>query len=84
MAERPIKRILNIKEMTCISCEMRIENTLNGEKEIKFVPERDFYFSCWMGMINGYVKVVDDINIDEIKKEVKEFELPAGSGGCCG
>jgi|GEM_PF-3445894 len=27
-----------------------------------FNPENDFNFICWMGMLNGYIKVVDDIN----------------------
>lgn len=47
----------------------------------------DFTFSCWMGMINGYVKVVDDvnnINIDEIKKEAAANISAGGGGGCCG
>ncbi len=46
----------------------------------------DFTFQCWMGMLNGYVKVVDDIsNIDmeAIKKEVESFVPPEGSGSCC-
>lgn len=58
-----------------------------GENELKFTPEGDFTFSCWMGMLNGYVKVVDDINkvnMDEIKKEVQAYRPPQGAGGCCG
>ncbi|NJD03719.1 MAG: heavy metal transporter [Ruminiclostridium sp.] len=56
------------------------------ENEIAFTPEADFTFKCWMGMLHGYVKVVDDINnidIDAIKKEVSRYK-PAGGGGCCG
>jgi sulfite exporter TauE/SafE/copper chaperone CopZ len=60
-----------------------------GENELKFIPEGDFTFSCWMGMLNGYVKVVDDINkvnMDVIKKEVEAYKPArgAGVGGCCG
>lgn len=47
----------------------------------------DFTFQCGMGMLNGYVKVVDDINnidIESIKKEVESFVPAAGIGGCCG
>ncbi|HYE83614.1 MAG TPA: sulfite exporter TauE/SafE family protein [Clostridia bacterium] len=47
----------------------------------------DFTFQCWMGMLNGYVKVVDDINnidMEAIRKDVEAYEPPAGSGGCCG
>jgi sulfite exporter TauE/SafE/plastocyanin domain-containing protein/copper chaperone CopZ len=55
-----------------------------GENPVEFVPEKDFPFSCWMGMLNGYVKVVDDINkvnLEEIKQEVAAF-VPPGGGGC--
>lgn len=57
-----------------------------GENITEFTPTQDFYFSCWMGMINGYVKVVDDIDnvdLDQIKEEVEGFVSPSG-GGCCG
>jgi uncharacterized protein len=53
-------------------------------------PDRDFTFQCWMGMLHGYVKVVDDINnIDKeaIKSEIETYTPPqssAGGGGCCG
>lgn len=59
-----------------------------GKNVIEFVPDQDFNFSCWMGMLNGYIKVVDNINnidIDAIKKEVDSYVPAAGSaGGCCG
>jgi hypothetical protein len=38
-----------------------------------------------MGMLHGYVKVVDDIstiNLDEIREEVEAYQ-PASGGGCC-
>ncbi|WHH61539.1 sulfite exporter TauE/SafE family protein [Petroclostridium sp. X23] len=59
----------------------------DGENAIEFTPEADFTFSCWMRMLNGYVKVVDDvnnINIEEIKKEIEQFQPVGGTGGCCG
>jgi uncharacterized protein len=59
---------------------------VSGENVIEFTPTADFSFSCWMGMINGYVRVVDDIdNIDleEIKSETSEF-VAASEGDCCG
>lgn len=49
-------------------------------------PEQDFTFRCGMGMLNGYVKVVNDINkvnLDEIKKEVQSYKPIAGAGGGC-
>jgi len=57
------------------------------ENKLEFVPESDFTFSCWMGMLNGYVKVVDDINdidIDAIKEEIEKYRPARGAGGCCG
>jgi hypothetical protein len=39
-----------------------------------------------MGMLHGYIKVVDDINnfdLNAIKKEIGAYK-PAGGGGCCG
>lgn len=59
----------------------------SGENELKFTPEADFTFRCWMGMLNGYVKVVDDINkinLEDIKAEVGAYKPAGGSGGCCG
>lgn len=49
-------------------------------------PTADFTFECGMGMLHGYVKVVDDINtinLDDIKTEVSQYTA-AGGGGCCG
>lgn len=46
----------------------------------------DFTFTCWMGMLNGYVRVVDDlrkVNVEEIKKEFKNYRSQS-SGSCCG
>jgi copper ion binding protein len=48
----------------------------------------DFTFQCYMGMLHGYAKVVDDINnidMNAVKKEVEVYR-PAGGGGggCCG
>ena len=46
-----------------------------------FDVEGDFIFECWMGMINGYAKVVDDINsvdIETIKNEVIYYEPSEG------
>ena len=62
---------------------------LQSQKETPLItPEQDFTFQCWMGMLHGYVKVVDDINkvnTDDIKKDVDSYTPPAGSGGgCCG
>lgn len=58
-----------------------------GQLKTPLIPvTQDFTFRCWMGMQNGYVKVVDDIqkvDLSAIKKELKNYK-PAGGGGCCG
>lgn len=63
----------------------------DGENKLELVPDSNFSFSCWMGMLNGYIKVVDDIDIvdlDALRKEVKSFKpsgvAAGGAGGCCG
>ncbi len=46
----------------------------------------DFTFQCWMGMLHGYVKVVDDlsdVDLEEVRKEIGAYRAPGG-GGCCG
>lgn len=62
---------------------------LQSQKETpEITPDQDFTFQCWMGMLHGYVKVVDDINkvnLADIKNEVNNYTPPAGTaGGCCG
>lgn len=51
-------------------------------------PEQDFTFQCGMGMLHGYVKVVDDVNkvdLNAIKKEIQNYKPASGSGGgSCG
>lgn len=47
---------------------------------------QDFTFQCGMGMLHGYVKVVDDIhniNLNTIKKEIAAYKPAGGGGGCC-
>lgn len=62
----------------------------NDQKETPWLtPEKDFTFQCGMGMLHGYVKVVDDINkvdLNAIKKEIQNYKpaKSAGGGGCCG
>lgn len=54
---------------------------ITGENIIEFTPQgEDLKFSCWMGMISGMIKVVDDINAVDLSKE--KVSIPSGSG--CG
>jgi sulfite exporter TauE/SafE/plastocyanin domain-containing protein len=64
----PVKWVINGELIT--SCNntivvpsLNIEKKLeSGENIINFTPgDKDINFSCWMGMINGVIKVVDDV-----------------------
>ncbi len=65
---------------------------LQSQKETPWLtPTQDFTFQCGMGMLHGYVKVVDDVNkvnLDDIKKQIQNYTPPRGiggsGGGCCG
>jgi sulfite exporter TauE/SafE/copper chaperone CopZ len=47
----------------------------------------DFTFECGMGMLHGYVKVVDDstrVDLQAVARQVAAFKPAAGAaGGCC-
>ncbi len=59
-----------------------------GENTVEFTPDQDFSYSCWMGMLNGYVKVVDDVtdfDLEAVQQEAANVVPDAGAGaGCCG
>jgi sulfite exporter TauE/SafE/copper chaperone CopZ len=47
----------------------------------------DFIFRCGMGMLNGYVKVVDDlatVDLAAVRREVDGFRASTTAAGCCG
>ena len=49
---------------------------------------RDFTFQCWMGMLHGYAKAVDDlskVDVSKVKAEVASYRASSASGGgsCC-
>lgn len=58
-----------------------------GQLETPAIPVTgDFTFSCWMGMLHGYIKVVDDlkkVDLAKVKAEIGAWKAPAGSA-CCG
>jgi sulfite exporter TauE/SafE/plastocyanin domain-containing protein/copper chaperone CopZ len=80
---------------TVVFPEFNGQLDLSSQKETPLLPaDNDFTFQCGMNMLHGYVKVVDninDINLDNIKKEIQNYKPAAGStsgsaggGGCCG
>ncbi len=60
----------------------------SGELETPWLkPGKDFTFECGMGMLHGYVKVVDDIkkvDLDAIKTEVENYKPQNNGSSCCG
>ena len=59
-----------------------------GESSVKeFTPTKvgRFRFSCWMGMVEGVIDVVDEKNPNQSKFEYDETTAPSPSGcPCCG
>ncbi|HEY5584547.1 MAG TPA: sulfite exporter TauE/SafE family protein [Ruminiclostridium sp.] len=90
----PLKIKFNTEKLnTCNNIvsfpEFQGELDLQSQKETPVItPEQDFTFQCGMGMLHGYVKVVDDINkvnLDDVKNEINNYKPAAGSAaGCCG
>lgn len=86
----PVKLIIDGKSLNYCNNEivfssLNIQKKLeSGENVIEFTPtDKDINFSCWMGMIRGYIKVVDDINSTENLKP-GDIVVPSGSTpNCC-
>ncbi|GIM28049.1 heavy metal-associated domain-containing protein [Clostridium polyendosporum] len=59
-----------------------------GENIIEFTPNdsKDINYSCWMGMLSGVIKVVDNLdNVKDSDISSAQNSLPPSSGaGCCG
>ncbi len=86
----PVKWIIDGKELnSCnnaiVARDIKVEKKLgSGENIIEFTPgDKDINFSCWMGMISGVIKVVD--NLDTVDTSKSDSSLPAPSSGpsCC-
>ena len=87
----PVKWIINGNLITSCNGEIVIPalgkqvKLTPGENIIEFTPkDKDINFSCWMGMINGVIKVVD--NVDAVDTSKSDSALPPPSNGmsCCG
>ena len=86
----PVKWIINGELLT--SCNnaivvpsMDIEKKLEaGENIVNFTPgDKDIKFSCWMGMISGVIKVVDDVNAVDSSKVAGDVPPATAGGSCC-
>jgi uncharacterized protein len=59
-----------------------------GQRETPLLDiTADFTFECGMGMLHGFVKVVDDtrkVDLNAIRSQVAAFKPRVAAGGCCG
>jgi uncharacterized protein len=59
-----------------------------GQRETPLLDiTADFTFECGMGMLHGFVKVVDDtdhVDLNAIRAQVAAYRPRVGAGGCCG
>jgi sulfite exporter TauE/SafE/plastocyanin domain-containing protein/copper chaperone CopZ len=83
----PLKWIIDGEQINSCNNEIIIpslnikKKLVPGENIINILPQdQDISFSCWMGMINGVIKVVDDVNAVNVSKD--KTSIPSGSG-CC-
>lgn len=94
----PVRWVIEAEATSLNGCNNRINLNkfgqpeiplYTGENVIEFTPTESgsFFYSCWMGMISGQIKVVDDLNaLDEsFVENEKTIQVPGASstGGCC-
>lgn len=96
VVQRGVKTVIRFNPERLNSCNYVVQfpeyrGQLDLSKGQTATPElvvtQDFTFQCWMGMLHGYVKVVDDLNnidLNSIKKEIEAYQPAGGGGGCCG
>lgn len=86
----PVKWVINGESLnycnnSIVVNSLDIQQKLkSGENIIEFTPtDKDINFSCWMGMIRGVIKVVDDLDSTDTSKY--DPSLPSASNGpsCC-
>lgn len=96
--QKGMKAVLSFKPAELTSCNNRIVfpeyngrlDLSKGELETPPITVgADFGFQCWMGMLHGYVKVVDDLSKVDAAKVKAEFAVrPTSSvsagASCCG
>lgn len=86
----PVKWIVDGKEMnSCnnaiVARELNLEWKLKKGENIKeFTPgDKDINFSCWMGMIRGVIKVVDNLDTIDTSKSDPSLPPPSTGPSCC-
>lgn len=94
----PVRWVIDAEATSLNGCNNRINLNkfgqpeiplYTGENVIEFTPTESgsFFYSCWMGMISGQIKVVDDLNALDTSfvENEKTIQVPGASstGGCC-
>lgn len=86
----PVKWIVDGKEMnSCnnaiVARELNLEWKIKKGENIKeFTPgDKDINFSCWMGMIRGVIKVVDNLDAVDTSKADPSLPPPSTGPSCC-
>ena len=92
--QKGMKAIIKFKADRLSSCNNPVSfpeyngsiDLASGKTETPTIQvTQDFTFQCWMGMIHGYVKTVDDLknfDMQKVKQEIGKYR--ATSSGCCG
>lgn len=86
----PVKWIINGEALnTCnnevIARSLNLQLKINkGENIYEFTPgDEDITFSCWMGMIPGVIKVVDDLDTIDMSENDPSLPPPSTGPSCC-
>lgn len=86
----PVKWIINGEQLnSCnnaiVASSVGIEKKIKkGENIVEFTPgDKDINFSCWMGMIRGVIKVVDDLETVDTSKTDDSIPPPSTGPSCC-
>lgn len=93
VVQKGVPLVINFSVQQLNSCNsIVVFPELGGQMDLssqtstpEFTPQSDFSFRCGMGMLGGYVKVVDDINkidVNAIQNEAKDYVLTGGMP-CC-
>ncbi len=87
----PVKWIINGEQLNSCNNAIVAKSILNkeqklkkGENVIEFTPDdKDINFSCWMGMIRGVIKVVDQLDSVDTSKADPSLPPPSTGPSCC-
>ncbi|WBW95008.1 urease accessory protein UreH domain-containing protein [Oceanirhabdus sp. W0125-5] len=86
----PVKWVIDGKGLTTCNNEIIVpsydiqKKLSEGENIIEFTPgNNDINFSCWMGMIDGIIKVTDDLDNIDNSVPIDEKSPSRKGSGCC-